>query len=144
LIAFLLVGLSSAAPVLVKPSPLLPVPNECARSTVLIKGEKPPIDLIVDGVVSCDAVAEPTSSLAYLLAMEKYADAADKIHQLEIKKANDEIEHYKNKLQSQNAIVPWYKTPKAQRWIGRFEIVALVGVVSWTSWNIQNTTGGRK
>ena len=144
MIAFLLVGLSMAAPVLVKPSPPLPVPNECARSSVLIKGKKPPIELIVDGVVSCDAVAEPTSSLAYLLAVENYTKAADEIHRIEIKQANEQIAWYKAKLDEQNTDKPWWKTAKAQRWIGRFEIVALAGIVSWASWNIQNTTGGTK
>ena len=142
MIALLLVGSSMAADPLVWPSPPEPVRSECPQSSALIAGQPPPVDLVEAGVVKCSAVAEPTSSMAYLLAVEQYGRAAHEIHKLELEQMQNQIDWYKAELDNANSAKPWWQRSTSQRWIGRFEIVALVGLVGGASWGIYTAAGG--
>ena len=68
----LLVSLSWAQDVpLARPKQTIAIEGECLESFPLRAGEAPPTGLIgADGVVKCSAVAEPPSSMAYLLKIE--------------------------------------------------------------------------
>ena len=124
-----LVGMSLAAPSLVRPSPPQPAPGECSQSTPISKGQPLPLELVANGVAACGAVAEPTSSLAYLLAVERYSQAADEMHAIQVAQLHAEIDGLRTP-------VPWHARPNAQRWFGRLEVLGLVGVVSLGAWAI--------
>ena len=121
----LLIGVSWAGTSLVRPSPSAPLANECSRSIAIAYGKPLPSELVVDGVAVCDAVAEPTSSLNHLLAVENYSIAADRVHQIDLNQLRTEIDGWR-------APILWHQQPRVQRWIGRIEVLCLVGVVAGT------------
>ena len=68
------------------PARPLPIEGECPSAIALIAGETAPEDLIEpsEWIVSCGAVALPTSLAAYGLQMIDYGLAMDNIYKLEI------------------------------------------------------------
>ena len=115
---------------LVRPKRETPVEGECAKAHPLRVGEKPPVALVdpETGLVRCSAVAEPTSSLAYFLAVEKHRDGIERLWALDVRTVELERDSYR-KLYVDAVNPPWYQKPTIQRWTGRFETLAVVGIV---------------
>ena len=107
---------------LVRPSPAIPAPGECSQSISIRIGE--PVDgaLVENGIAKCSAVAEPTSSLAHLLALETYSIAADDLHAIEVGLLHAEIDGLRPEP-------PWLERPKTQRWLGRVETAIIVSAL---------------
>jgi hypothetical protein len=104
---------------LVRPSPSIPAPGECSQSIPIPIGEAIPDTLAENGVAKCSAIAEPTSSLAHLLALETYSIAADELHALELGQLHAEIDGLRTEP-------GWLERPKTQRWLGRVEAAVVV------------------
>ena len=124
-----MMGLSWAgAPLDRPPQPVTSV-DECTQSTALVLGQPVPAELLADGVLKCSAVAEPTSSLTYLLAIERYSTAADELHASQLMRLQLERDWYKAKAQLELQPQPWIERPGTQRWLGRLEMLAVVAIV---------------
>ena len=127
LAVFLLVGSAFALDGLPVPEP---VPGECTRSIPIQKGVLVSSALIDEnGSAKCSGVLEPASSFAYLLAVETEAETREKIHALDVSILQTERDYYKTALQNERAR-EWWKQPDAQRWFGRLEMLATVGIVA--------------
>lgn len=127
--AFLAVSLAVASD-LERPKEPTPTQDECPEAYALRPGQPPPAALVdkTTGLVKCGAVAEPTSRLAYLLAVEKHRDALERLAALDVKMLETERDFYRARYLDA-ASPPWYRTPAANRWAGRLETLAAVAVV---------------
>jgi len=124
------IAASWAGDILVRPFPPNPAPGECLQSIPITKGKPVPVSLARDGVAVCSAIAEPVSSLAYLLAIERYEKATSELHVVDVGLLKAERDWYKAKYQSKAAPVPWLDRPSTQRWLGRMETLFTVAVVA--------------
>lgn len=127
MLALLFVATALAGDLAPRPDRPAPTEGECSSSIPLRVGERPPVELVDPdtGLVRCGAVAEPTSSLAYLLAVEKHRDAIEKLWTIDVKAAHTERDFYRDRyLDAANP--PWHRTPSAYRWTGRIEALAAV------------------
>lgn len=116
---------------LVRPERPDPVPGECPRSLPLRVGEPVPPELVDgDGLVRCAAVAEPVSSLAYLLSVERHRDAIERLHESDLTILEAERDWYNARWQGAAAPPVWYKRPTVQRWAGRIETLFTVSIVA--------------
>ena len=115
---------------LVRPSPPDAQPTDCSRSLSITKGEPAPPEVFTDGVALCNAVIEPTSSLAYLLALEKYERASAKLHAVDVELLKSQRDWYKVKYEETAQPPKWIDKPSTQRWLGRLEMLATVGLVA--------------
>lgn len=115
---------------LVRPSPPDFAPSECSQSIPIKKGEPIPAALLDNGVARCSAIAEPTSSLAYLLAMERYERAISDLHMVDVALLETERDWFKAKYEERPGPAPWLERPSTQRWIGRLETLATVAIVA--------------
>ena len=133
---------TSAADDLVRPKRADPTPGECAQSYPRRVGSKPPAGLIdlETGLVRCGAVAEPTSSLAYLLATEKHRDGIERLWILDVRTLETERDWYQSRYKATTE-TPWYRTPAASRWAGRLETLAAVGIVGGIVASIYKASG---
>ena len=119
-----------AGDILVRPDRPDPVDMECPASIPIRAGQPVPGSLIgADGVIACTAIAEPVSSLAHLLALERYHVAREQLHSLDIRLLETERDYWRDR-HMQDTRQAWYETPAAQRWIGRVEALLVVGVVA--------------
>lgn len=124
-----LFGVALAMDPLIRPSVPEPGVSECGESVPLRAGRPPPAELVgVDGLVRCDAVAEPISRLAYLLAVERHRDAIEEIHAVDLRILESERDWYRAAY-LHNTHPPWYKQPTVQRWTGRIETLATVAII---------------
>jgi hypothetical protein len=118
-----------------------PTADECAQTIPIEKGQPIPPELIDEnGRAVCSGLLEPTSSFAHLLAIEKHAQTADKVHALDVSILQTERDWYKKRLEEDQEL-PWWQTPQAQRTIGRLETLATVAAVAGIvagAYNIQN------
>ena len=105
-------------------------PTECHRSFSITKGQPAPKAVFKDGFALCDAVIEPTSSLAFLLALEKYERASARLHAVDLELVQSERDWYKLKYEQASKPPRWIDKPETQRWLGRLEMLATVGVVA--------------
>ena len=130
IIATLLVLSTAAADDLVRPRRHELMPDECRKAIPLRVGERPPAELVdpETGLIRCGAVAEPTSSLAYLLATEKHRDGIERLWMLDVRTLETERDWYRDRYKATTDI-PWYRTSTASRWAGRLETLAAVGIV---------------
>ena len=126
LFAISLVGMAFA----LDPIPELePKPGDCARSIPIEIGKPIPAALVdVDGRAKCSGIVEPPASFAYLLAVESRAETAERLFPLYVSLLETERDWYKAALEQERARL-WYQKPEAQRWFGRLEMLATVGVV---------------
>ena len=136
---FLLMVSPSQADDLVRPKKAKPTAAECSKAYPLRVGEKPPPELIdpATGLVRCAAVAEPTSSLAYLLATERHRDGIERLWVLDVQAMQTERDFYRARY-AEAASPPWYQTPAAQRWGGRLETLVAVGLVAGVAFGADN------
>ena len=107
-----------------------PTADECPQTIPIEKGQLIPAAL-VDGTgrAVCSGLLEPTSSFAHLLAIEKNAEAAEKIHALDVSILQTERDWYRKQLEEDQS-VKWWQTPEAQRTIGRLETLATMAAVA--------------
>jgi len=107
-----------------------PVPGECAQAFAIQKGARIPPGIVdANGVALCSGVLEPASSFAYLLAVETEAQTRDKVHALDVSILQTERDWYRSELAKERS-ADWWKRPAAQRWFGRLEMLATVGIVA--------------
>ncbi len=81
------------------------------------------------GVAKCSAVAEPTSSLAYLLQVERYSIGLEEVHRLDAEKCALELQLYETKITELSQAQTWPNTSKGQRWLGRMETAIVAGLI---------------
>ena len=140
-----LIASSLAGGVLVRPSPAVPVPNECRQSTAIVPGEKAPAAAFTpDGFVVCSGIIEPTSSMAYLLAMEKYALAVEKLHKIDTEILTSQRDFYKSRLEAETAEPTFWKRSETQRWIGRVEVLTICAILAGTAASVYAASNGSK
>ena len=107
-----------------------PTADECPQTIPIKKGQPIPAALVDDtGRAVCSGLLEPTSSFAHLLAIEKNAEAAEKIHALDVSILQTERDWYRKQLEEDQS-VKWWQTPEAQRTIGRLETLATMAAVA--------------
>lgn len=73
ILLLVLVAIADPPPRPERDPPAEPIAGECSRSWDLNPGAVPPAGLVVDGRLTCDAVAVPTSDLYTARALEGYA-----------------------------------------------------------------------
>lgn len=131
MIPLLMLTASGWAGSLVAPILKAPTPNECSQATpIRVGGGFPPGLFDPDGTALCHAVAMPTSEVAYLLQLEVYHEATERLHALDLTLLQTERDWYRDQLATQQAPEPWYKTPTANRWTGRLEVLAVLAAVT--------------
>ena len=107
-----------------------PTVDECAQTIAVEKGKPIPSELVDSaGRALCSGLLEPTSSFAHLLAFVKDAEAAEKIHALDVSILQTERDWYRKQLEEDQS-VKWWQTPEAQRTIGRLETLATMAAVA--------------
>lgn len=113
------------------PVPPLPVAGECSESVPIRSGQGLSPALVgPDGLAVCDGVVVPVSELAYLLQLEEYATAREKLHVLDIQLLETERDWYRDQYVTASKPPPWYDTPVAHRWTGRAETLLAITVVA--------------
>ena len=109
---------------------LAPKAGDCPRSIPIEIGKPIPAALVdLDGRAKCSGIVEPPASFAYLLAVESRSETADRLFQLDVSILETERDWYRSELEKERA-QEWYQKPAAQRWFGRLEMLATVGVVA--------------
>ena len=120
-----------------------PTVDECAQTISVEKGKPIPSELVDSaGRALCSGLLEPTSSFAHLLAIEKDAEAAEKIHALDVSILQTERDWYRKQLEEDQS-VKWWQTPEAQRTIGRLETLATMAAVAGIVAGAYNMGNGR-
>tara|TARA_R110002020_G_scaffold32996_4_gene101041 strand:- start:436 stop:855 length:420 start_codon:yes stop_codon:yes gene_type:complete len=120
-----------------------PTAEECPQTIPIEKGQPMPAELVDDtGRALCSGLLEPTSSFAHLLAIEKHAETADKLHALDVSILQTERDWYKKRLEEEQEM-PWWQTPQAQRTIGRLETLGTLVVVAGIVAGVYNIENGR-
>ncbi|QDP58847.1 MAG: hypothetical protein Unbinned80contig1000_56 [Prokaryotic dsDNA virus sp.] len=72
----------------------------------------------------------PLSDYADLLSTEQWAKSLEAQFRVEVSAIEMERDWYKNKLEQANEPLPWLDRPTTQRWLGRIETIAIVGIVT--------------
>lgn len=114
---------------LVRPPPPDRTASECPESYPIRFGQKLPFGMSDTGVAKCSAVAEPTSSLAYLLQVERYSIGLEEVHRLDAEKCALELQLYETKITELSQAQTWPNTSKGQRWLGRMETAIVAGLI---------------
>lgn len=129
--AALLLSAAGWAGPLVAPEIGEPSPGDCAQATALeVGGVVPPSLINLEGTAACSAVALPPSDVAYLLKLEEYCGATERLHALDVDLLKAERDWYRDRLATQLEPKPWYERPGAQRWVGRVEMLIVVGIAT--------------
>lgn len=114
-----------------RPKTPAPVSGQCDRNLPISEGRPLPRGLLLpSGSASCSAVAVPLSDYADLLATEKWGESVAAQYRLDVTQLKQERDWYKAKLQEELKPTPWLERPSTQRWLGRLETLATVGVVA--------------
>ena len=114
-----------------RPEPPKPIAGQCSKNLALTKGRPLPAELSADvSFARCSAVAVPLSDYADLLATEKWGVGAYKIANIKISSLEMERDWYKDRLEDELKPKPWMDRPSTQRWLGRVETIAIVGIVT--------------
>jgi hypothetical protein len=95
----------ASPPTLLRPVQSTPSPLECPASIPLRAGDVAPLELVgLDRVVICSAVAEPTTSLAHLLAVSEYSVGLENVYRLDTDLLKADRDHYRGLSESRS---PW-------------------------------------
>jgi hypothetical protein len=131
-IALLLLILASGwAGPLVAPVPGADSPDDCAQATpIRAGGVVPPSLFRSDGTAVCTGLVMPPQQVGYLLKLEEYHEASQRLHALDVELLQAERDWYRDKLATQMQPKPWYQRPEGQRWIGRLEMLLVVSVAT--------------
>ena len=129
LFGLLLIATGLAGP-LTAPTPPENSPGDCVLSIAIRAGGVPaPAIVGPDGLAVCNAVAMPPAQVAYLLQLEEYHHARERLHALDIELLKTERNWYRDELATESEPVPWYRTEAASRWGGRLEVLAVVAIL---------------
>ena len=132
MIALLLLILASGwAGPLVAPVPGADSPDDCAQATpIRAGGVVPPSLFRSDGTAVCTGLVMPPQQVGYLLKLEEYHEASQRLHALDVELLQAERDWYRDKLATQMEPTPGYQRPEGQRWIGRLEMLLGVSVAT--------------
>jgi len=72
----------------------------------------------------------PPSQLAYLLKLEAYVKASERLHMLDVDLLKQERDFYRDQLTIATAAPIWYERATVQRWAGRVETLVAVGLAA--------------
>lgn len=113
-----------------RPAEAEPPDEQCEQAMPIRQGD--PLDPeLVDGMVArCNAVAVPTTTLAHLMALEGYGDEVAGMYQMEVGVLVAERDSLAYQLEQAQQPAPWLQRPQTQRWLGRLEVVAVVGLTA--------------
>lgn len=129
LAALLLVSVGSAGS-LTAPIVSEAFPGDCDQSVAIRAGDPLHSPIVgSDGLAACNAVAMPPAQVAYLLKLEEYHHARERLHALDVELLQTERNWYRDELATQSQPVPWYQTTTAARWGGRLEVLAVVAIL---------------
>lgn len=129
ILGLLLIAAGWAGP-LTAPAPPEAFPGGCGQSIAIRAGGAIPSAIVgPDGFAPCNWVALPTNELAYLLKLEEYHHAQQRLHALDVDLLKTERNWYRDQLATMAEPAPWYESPAAQRWGGRLEVLAVVGIL---------------
>jgi len=127
----LLVGVALAGDLIEKPAIPDPVEGECGRVYPIRKGQQiPEMVARTAGEASCSAVAVPLSQYADMLAIEQWSETVAQQYRVDVAALEMERDWYKSRLEEETKPLPWLLRPETQRWFGRLETLATVGVVA--------------
>lgn len=124
----LLASLAFAEPVPDRPVEI-EVAGQCAEPYALRAGKPPPEGLVVDGIVTCNAVALPSGQAAHYKAVQVWADyqVVPALERTDIR-LNWQRDVYEARL---NAVTPGFlDKPAVQRTIGSVETLLVVAAVA--------------
>ena len=106
-------------------------PGECLQATPLrAGGVLPPAMFSPEGTARCTAVIMPPFQVAYLLQLEEYHEATERLNALDLTLLETERDWYRDRLATELEPGPWYERPAAQRWLGRGEMIVLFAIVT--------------
>lgn len=105
--------------------------NDCAQAIPVRAGQPfPSLATGANGQAKCSGVLLPPAQLAYLLKLEEYVEAVERMHMLDIDLLKQERNVLKNQLAIANEPIPWHERPSTQRWVGRIETLVAVGLAA--------------
>lgn len=127
----LMVSLGWSGGSLVLPSQGDPAPGECVEAVPVRIGDPLPSGVVgADGQAKCTGIILPPSQLAYLLKLEAYVKASERMHMLDIDLLKQERDFYREQLTIATRPPIWYEKPAVQRWAGRVETLIAVGLAA--------------
>ena len=106
-----------------------PVPGQCAQSYALQESTPIPNGVIDGQVASCGGVLVPTSEVADLINYRTYATALNSQYRLDTEDLESQLRVLQAENDSLKRHTPWIQTAVGQRWVGRFEVAAIVSSV---------------
>ena len=113
------------------PSQGEPAPGDCDRAVPVRAGDLIPSEVVsADGYATCTGVILPPSQLAYLLKLEAYVKASERMHMLDVDLLKQERNYYRDQLTIATRPPIWYERPPVQRWAGRVETLIAVGLAA--------------
>jgi len=116
---------------LVAPTQGDPASGECVQAIPVRIGDPlPSLVAGADGQAKCTGIVLPPSQLAYLLKLEAYVKAAERMHMLDVDLLKQERDFYKEQLTIATQAPIWYEKPTVQRWAGRVETLIAVGLAA--------------
>ncbi len=127
----LMISLGWSGESLAFPSPGQPAPGDCDRAVPVRIGDPIPSGVAgADGLAVCTGVILPPSQLAYLLKLEAYVKASERMHMLDVDLLKQERNYYRDQLTIATRPPIWYERPSVQRWAGRVETLIAVGLAA--------------
>ena len=116
---------------LLAPVPGVPAPGDCPQAVPVRAGD-PFLSLVIgaDGQALCTGVILPPSQLAYLLKLEAYVKASERLHMLDVDLLKQERDYLRDQLTIATAAPIWYERTTVQRWAGRVETLVAVGLAA--------------
>jgi len=113
------------------PSQGEPAPGDCDRAVPVRAGDLIPSEVVsADGLATCTGVILPPSQLAYLLKLEAYVKASERMHMLDVDLLKQERDYFRDQLTIATRPPIWYERPSVQRWAGRVETLIAVGLAA--------------
>ena len=113
------------------PSQGEPAPGDCDRAVPVRAGDLIPSEVVsADGYAKCTGVILPPSQLAYLLKLEAYVKASERMHMLDVDLLKQERDYFRDQLTIATRPPIWYERPSVQRWAGRVETLIAVGLAA--------------
>ena len=129
---------------LVAPTQGESAPNDCTEAIPVRTGRPlPSLVAGADGQAVCTGVILPPAQLAYLLKLEAYVKASEKMHMLDIDLLKQERNFYRDQLAIATRSPVWYEKPSVQRWAGRLETLVAVGLAASVVSMRYDGSGGR-
>ena len=127
----LMISLGWSGESLAFPSQGEPAPGDCDRAVPVRIGDPIPSGVAgADGLATCTGVILPPSQLAYLLKLEAYVKASERMYMLDVDLLKQERDYYREQLTIATRPPIWYERPSLQRWAGRVETLIAVGLAA--------------